>query len=88
MYEIAITNKYKQDVKKANQRGYDMNLLEKIVDMLAKGEKLPDKCRNHALKGKHKGDLECHISPNWLLIYKIEKEKLTLYETGTHADLF
>ena len=58
--------------------------------MLSKGEKLPDKYRNHPLKGKLEGFYDCHILPDWVLIYKIEKEKLVLllFDTGTHSDLF
>lgn len=69
--------------------GYNLELLEKVVDTLARGEKLDDKYRNHLLKGKYKGYYDCHIQPDWILIYKIEKERLVLllFDTGTHADL-
>ena len=70
--------------------GYNLKLLEEVVDMLAKGETLPPQYCNHPLKGKYKGYYDCHILPDWILIYKIEKEKLVLLllDIGTHSDLF
>ena len=66
-----------------------MSLLENVVDILANGEKLPPKYKNHPLKGKYQGYYDCHILPDWILIYKVEKEELILYllDTGTHSDL-
>ena len=67
-----------------------MELLKNIVIALANGEKLPNENRDHELKGDHRGYRECHIQPDWLLIYKFEDDILilTLSETGTHSDLF
>ena len=66
-----------------------MELLEKVIDTLAKGEVLPPKYKNHPLKGKYLGYYDCHILPDWVLIYKIEKEELILllFDIGTHSDL-
>ncbi len=66
-----------------------MELLEKVIDTLAKGEALPPKYKNHPLKGKYLGYYDCHILPDWVLIYKIEKEELILllFDIGTHSDL-
>lgn len=67
-----------------------MELLKNIVITLANGEKLPNENRDHELKGDHRGYRECHIQPDWLLVYKIKDDILilTLSETGTHSDLF
>ena len=90
IYEIEVTNQYKKNLKKAFKRGYNLALLEKVVDMLASGETLPAKYKNHPLKGEYAGFFDCHIQPDWVLIYKIKKEKLVLLllDTGTHSDLF
>ena len=90
MYEIQVTNRYKQSLKQASKRGYNISLLEKVVNVLANGETLPAKYKNHPLKNNYAGFFDCHIQPDWVLIYKIEKEKLILllFDTGTHADLF
>lgn len=89
-YIIKPTNQFVKDVKLMKKRGYDINLLEKIVDKLSKGEKLPPKNRDHSLSGNFKGYRECHIMPDWLLIYKINENELILFltNTGTHSDLF
>ena len=72
------------------KRGYDISLLEEIVNKLANGEELPERNRDHALTGNYKGCRECHIKPDWLLIYQIIDEELILFltRTGTHSDLF
>ena len=89
-YDIKTYKQYDRDVKLAVRRGLDMEQLLTVVDILRKGEALPPKYRNHLLTGDYKGYWECHIEPDWLLIY--EKDTairiLSLYRTGTHADLF
>lgn len=65
-----------------------MKLLTKVIDTLARGEPLPAKYQNHQLKGIYSGYFDCHIQPDWVLIYKIEEEKLLLIDIGSHADLF
>lgn len=80
----------KKDVKLLKKQGKNLDKLITILDMLSNREKLPDKNKDHALKGELSGFRECHIEPDWLLIYKIEECELLLYATatGSHADLF
>ena len=72
------------------KRGLDISLLDKVIDDIRQGKELDIKYRNHELKGKFKGFYECHIQPDWLLIYLIENDilTLTLVDTGSHADIF
>ena len=90
MYEVVLSNRFRKDLKLAAKRGCDLALLNSIVDRLAQGETLPAKHRDHSLTGDYIGFRECHIQPNWLLIYRTEEEALMLFlmRTGTHADLF
>ena len=89
-YKIVQTGRFKKDLKILKKRGYDLNLLGVVVDMLASGEKLPEKYREHNLLGNYAGCRECHITPDWLLIYELTEDELFLYltRTGTHRDLF
>ena len=89
-YIVKYTNKFKKDFKLAIKRGLDISLLEDIITKLSMGEILPEKNLDHNLTGNWMGHRECHILPNWLLIYKIEDNVLvlTLSRTGTHSDLF
>jgi mRNA interferase YafQ len=89
-YEVEITSKFKKDYKNAIKRGLDIKLLDNIIETLANGEKLPEENKDHSLIGNYKGYRECHIQPDWLLIYKISDEKLILVlsRTGSHSDLF
>ena len=89
-YEIEISTKFKKDYKLAMKRGCNPHLLEEVVNMLANGEDLPEKYRDHDLDGNFNGCRECHIQPDWLLIYRIDKNLLILglIRTGTHSDLF
>ncbi|MBP5407430.1 type II toxin-antitoxin system YafQ family toxin [bacterium] len=89
-YSIQITTQFKKDYKQAVKRGCDIPKLKKVISMLADGEKLPQKYSDHALKGIFSGYRECHIEPDWLLIYKISEDVLvlSLYRTGSHSDLF
>ena len=77
-------------MKLAARRGYRLELLEEAVSQIAKQEKLPEKYRDHELTGNYAGFRECHIQPDWLLVYRIEEKELILIlsRTGTHADLF
>lgn len=90
MYKIVTTGKFKRDLKLAKKRGYNLSLLSVVVDMLAAGEPLPEKYKDHTLFGNYVGCRECHITPDWLLIYEVEEDELILYltRTGTHSDLF
>ena len=90
MLKINYHNSFKKDVKKIKKRGLDISKLEKVISILANEEVLPKEYCDHYLNGKYKGYKECHIEPDWLLIYKIENKilTLTLAYTGTHSDLF
>ena len=90
MYEIRPTKRFQRDAKRIQKRGYDMSLLSDILKKLANGEPLPPKNRDHQLTGDFNGCRECHITPDWLLVYETVEEELILYltRTGTHSDLF
>ena len=90
MYEVKFTNAFKKSYKLMKKRGLDISLLDEVVDTLRQGKKLDDKYHDHALTGNYQGFRECHIKPDWLLIYLIENDilKLTLVDTGSHSDLF
>lgn len=89
-YIVKPTTQFKKDFKLAMKRSMKIELLEEVIAMLAMGETLPDKHKDHALTENWVGHRECHILPDWLLIYRIEDEVLvlTLARTGTHSDLF
>lgn len=89
-YRVVLSKRFKKDLKVVVRRGYDLRLINDVVDKLAAGEKLPESNRDHRLSGKYKNCRECHITPDWLLIYEIEDDELILYltRTGTHSDLF
>lgn len=90
MYEIEVTNRFIKDLKLARKRNLDEAKLNEVIEKLAKGEKLPEKNHDHVLVGDYRGCRECHISPDWLLIYSIEEvvKIITLIRTGSHSDLF
>ena len=87
-YHIKFTNAYKKSYKRAKKRGLNLKLLDDVVEALGQGHKLDAKY--HALHGNWEGFRECHIQMDWLLIYLVENDvlTLTLVETGTHADIF
>lgn len=89
-YKLVLSGSFKKGLKTAKKRGLDISLLDSIVDKLLLGIPLDEKHYDHPLKGKWNGFRECHIQPDWLLIYLIEDDilTLTLVETGTHADLY
>ena len=89
-YEIERRPTFKKDFKLAQKQGLDLNKLKEIITLLANGEPLPPKNKDHQLKGNYKGHRECHIEPDWLLIYKIQDDMLilTLVRTGSHSKLF
>ena len=88
-YTVKVTTQFKKDYKQASRRGLKIHLLEDTITALSRGEPLPEKNRDHALGGNWAGHRECHIQPDWLLIYRIEDDVLvlTLVRTGTHSDL-
>lgn len=89
MLKVVPSNRFKKDLKAAARRGYNIALLEKVVNTLAEGQELPAKNRDHALTGNYIGFRECHITPDWLLVYRVQDEvELFLMRTGMHSDLF
>jgi mRNA interferase YafQ len=90
IYEVKWTGKFKKSFKLAEKRGLDMSLLHDIIEKIRNGVVLEEKNKDHELKGKYEGFRECHIQPDWLLIYLLEDDVLilTLVDTGTHSDLF
>lgn len=88
MLEISFTGQFKKDYKLCKKRGCNMSLLQNIIDVLAIPEELPQKNKDHNLIGDYANKRECHILPDWLLVYRIEGNQLVLYRTGTHSDLF
>ena len=90
MLKLIASNQFKRDLKLAQKRGLDLARLRAVVNMLANEQPLDLKYRDHSLSGNYSGFRECHIEPDWLLIYRIESDvlELFLFRTGTHADLF
>ena len=88
--KVIWTSRFKKDYKLAEKRGLDMNLIDDTIRMLARGEALPQNFDDHSLSSNWKGYRECHIRPDWLLIYKIDDDSLVLARarTGTHSVLF
>ena len=89
-YELILTGEFKKSLKLAKKRGLDLKLLDKVITMLQNDIPLEEKYRDHELKGKYQGFRECHIQPDWLLIYRVEDRELELFlfRTGSHSDLF
>ena len=89
MLRAEYTTQFKKDLKLAQRRHLDIERLKAVISKLCCSEKLPEGCRDHELTGSWRRHRECHIQPDWLLIYKVEQEilTLTLTRTGTHSDL-
>lgn len=89
MLTIKYQTSFKKDYKRIKKRGYNISLLEEVIDKLANQEELDKKYKDHALVGQQGGFRECHIAPDWLLIYQIKEDELvlTLTRTGTHTEL-
>lgn len=90
MLTIRYHKTFKKDYKRVVKRGYDIHLLERVVQLLAEQKPLPQKYKDHELTGDQIGYRECHITPDWLLIYEIKSNELVLCltRTGIHSDLF
>ena len=90
MLKIVSSNQFKKDLKRAKKWGFDFDRLTEVVNMLADQQNLPERYRDHNLIGDYSGFRECHVQPDWLLIYRIDDDQLELFlfRTGTHADLF
>lgn len=90
MLEIKFTSKFKRDLKKAKKQGKDLSKLHEALDLLAACRPLPEKMHDHLLVGNYGGHRECHIEPDWLLVYLVKEEELVLtaVRAGSHAELF
>ena len=90
MLTIKYESTFKKDFKRVIKRGYQISLMETVIDMLANEIPLPPKYKDHPLAGNYADCRECHITPDWLLIYRKNDRELilTLTRTGTHSDLF
>ena len=88
MKELVLTNQFKRDLKLCRRRGWDIDRLSAVLRILAAGAPLPPKNRDHALVGNWGGCWECHVAPDWLLVYEATQSEVRLARTGTHADLF
>ena len=89
-YQVKFTNQFKRDLKLAEKQGKDTERLFRVVERLANGETLEPRYRDHDLTGNYKGCRECHIAPDWLLVYEVVEDVLVLmlYRTGSHSELF
>jgi len=89
-YTVKYTTQFKKDYKLAKRQKKDLSLLKTVVALLADGKQLPEKYQDHPLIGNWKGYRECHILPDWLLIYRLDEDVLvlTMARTGSHSDLF
>ena len=89
MLKPKISNRFKKNYSLMQKRGYDMSLIGEVIETLLAGKPLPPSKHDHALHGNWKGFRECHVLPDWLLIYKVDGVNLLLYleRTGSHSDL-
>lgn len=90
MLKIVLSTQFRKDLKLAIKKGLNLDLLNTVISVLANGHKLEVKYKDHNLTGKYKDFRECHIEPDWLLIYRIKNYELELYlfRTDSHSDLF
>ena len=90
MLKIEYHKSFKKDYKRVKKQGYSIAKLETVIALLADEQQLPESYRDHALKGNYDGFRECHIQPDWLLIYRVEKDRLvlTLSRAGSYSELF
>ena len=86
--KLIWTKGFSKDVKRAKRRNQNLESLQKVIEMLQSGNTLPREYKLHPLKGKYSGYMECHIEPDWLLIWKADSKNVYLTRTGTHSDLF
>ena len=88
MLVVVPTRRFLKDSKLADRRGLDLRKLDAVIALPANQSQLPQRLRDHALAGSWLGYRDCHLEPDWLLIYKVDAERLYLVRTGTHSDLF
>ena len=89
-YDLQFTSQFKKDLKLAKKQNKDLGKLFEVIDILANGETLDAKYKDHSLTGNYRGNRECHVDPDWLLIYEIRGDVLVLmlYRLGSHSELF
>lgn len=89
MLDLEFTSQFKKDVRRRRKQGADLAKLDTVITLLRKGEKLPERNRDHELSGVYRGHRECHVEPDWLLIYRIDRDALVLtaVRTGSHSEL-
>ena len=87
-YQLFTTHQFDKALKLCKKRGYNMELLQSVIEVLSIPDVLPEKNKDHSLTGNYANKRECHILPDWLLIYRLEGNELVLYRTGSHSDLF
>jgi len=88
MRQIRYTNQFRKDFKQIQKQGKDMALLKTVIDKLVTGEMLGEKYKDHPLHGSYTGARDCHIDPDWILLYAVVGDELRLIRTGSHAELF
>lgn len=88
MKDVHTTAKFRRDLKRTKKRGWNIALLDEVIDLLRAGEELPETYKDHGLKGEWVGCRDCHIEFDWVLIYETGEDEVVLQATGTHADLF
>lgn len=86
--KVSQTTQFKKDIQRQQKRGKDLGKLKAVINLLAASQPLPPKNRDHALAGDWAGWRDCHVEPDWVLIYKLAPDELTLGRTGSHSDLF
>lgn len=85
---LSQTSQFKKDIKKLGKRGKDIDKIKTVIEFLLSGSPLPLKYRDHSLSGTWAGHRDCHIEPDWILIYRVSQDELRLERTGSHSDLF
>jgi mRNA interferase YafQ len=88
MLELRTTATFNRDLKRMKRRGKDLARLAAVLDSLAAGNPLPERCREHRLSDNWRGFWDCHVEPDWLLLYERTPDAIILARTGTHGDLF
>jgi len=85
---VSQTSQFKKDIKKQTKRGKDLEKIKTVIEILISGQALPPRYRDHSLTGPWKGRRDCHVEPDWILIYQVSPDELRLERTGTYSDLF
>ena len=85
---VLTTTAFEKDLRRAKKQGRDLDKLEAIVNLLQSQEELPTRCRAHRLSGNWSGHWDCHVGPDWVLLYRVTEKELVLVRTGSHSELF